>query len=389
MLRKFRTARDGIAPARLPELWLEKTGKAAFQFQRPSLFLALLFHPALRNRRLPRPRLRVLGRRLSPQFLTQRSPAMKNPLAVIAIGGNSLIIDSKKMSVMDQYQAAGETSHHIAALVAAGYRVVVTHGNGPQVGFILLRSDLAKTVLHQVPLESCVADTQGAIGYQVGQTLSNELRRQKLYKPVVTLVTQVLVDKNDTAFTHPTKPIGPFYTEEDAQKHAAEDGWILKEDAGRGWRRVVASPQPLKIIEEETIRLLLNRDVIVIAVGGGGIPVVENENGELEGRPAVIDKDLASCLLAKNLKADLFIISTGVDKVAVDFKKPTQRFLDNLTVAEAEKYLAEGQFPAGSMGPKIEAAIDFLKHGGKKVIITQPHLLEEAIAGKNGTHLVP
>lgn len=314
---------------------------------------------------------------------------MKSPLAVIAIGGNSLIKDSQKMSVMDQYQAAGETSHHIAALVAAGYRVVVTHGNGPQVGFILLRSDLAKNVLHQVPLESCVADTQGAIGYQVSQTLANELRRQNLHKPIATIVTQVLVDQNDKAFTHPTKPIGPFYSAEDAQKHGAEDGWTLKEDAGRGWRRVVASPQPLKIIEEDTIRLLLENDVIVVAVGGGGIPVVETESGELEGRPAVIDKDLASCLLAKNLHADLFIISTGVDKVAVDFKKPTQRELDRLTVAEAKKYLAEGQFPAGSMGPKIAAAIDFLEHGGKEVIITQPHLLEDAIAGKNGTHLVP
>ena len=314
---------------------------------------------------------------------------MKSPLAVIAIGGNSLILDSKKITVSDQYRAASETSHHIAALVAAGYRVVVTHGNGPQVGFILLRSDLAKNVLHQVPLESCVADTQGAIGYQVGQTLANELRRQNLYKPVVTVVTQVLVAPDDPAFQNPTKPIGPFYPEEDAQKHAAADGWTLKEDAGRGWRRVVASPKPLAIIEEETIRLLLQQDVIVIAVGGGGIPVVENAAGDLEGRAAVIDKDLASCLLAKNLKADLFIISTGVDKVAVDFKKPTQRFLDTLTVAEARKYLAEGQFPAGSMGPKIEAAIDFLVHGGKKVIITQPHLLEDAIAGRNGTHLVP
>ena len=314
---------------------------------------------------------------------------MKNPLAVIAIGGNSLILDSKKITVKDQYRAASETSHHIAALVAAGYRVVVTHGNGPQVGFILLRSDLAKNVLHQVPLESCVADTQGAIGYQVGQTLANELRRQNLHKPVVTVVTQVLVAPDDPAFQNPTKPIGPFYTEEDAQKHAAADGWTLKEDAGRGWRRVVASPKPLAIIEEETIRLLLQQDVIVIAVGGGGIPVVENAAGDLEGRAAVIDKDLASCLLAKNLKADLFIISTGVDKVAVDFKKPTQRELDRLTVAEAKKYLAEGQFPAGSMGPKVEAAIDFLEHGGKEVIITQPHLLEDAIAGKNGTHLVP
>ena len=314
---------------------------------------------------------------------------MKSPLAVIAIGGNSLILDSKKITVMDQYRAASETSHHIAALVAAGYRVVVTHGNGPQVGFILLRSDLARNVLHEVPLDSCVADTQGALGYQIGQTLANELRRQNIRKSIATVVTQVLVDKNDKAFANPTKPIGSFYTEAEAQKHKADSGWTLKEDAGRGWRRVVASPQPLRIVEEGTIRLLLEQDVVVIAVGGGGIPVIENEKGELEGRAAVIDKDLASCLLAKNLKADLFIISTGVDKVAVDFKKPTQRFLDQLTVAEAKKYLAEGQFPAGSMGPKIQAAIDFLEHGGKKVIITQPHLLEAAIAGKNGTHIVP
>ena len=314
---------------------------------------------------------------------------MKSPLAVIAIGGNSLILDSKKITVADQYQAASETAHHIAALVAAGYRVVITHGNGPQVGFILLRSDLARNVLHQVPLDSCVADTQGALGYQIGQTLANELKRQGIQKPIATVVTQVLVDNRDPAFANPTKPIGSFYTEEEAQKHKAESGWTLKEDAGRGWRRVVASPKPLRIVEENTVRLLLEQDVVVIAVGGGGIPVRENEKGELEGCAAVIDKDLASCLLAKNLKADLFIISTGVDKVAVDFKKPTQRELDRLTVAEAKKYLAEGQFPAGSMGPKIEAAIDFLEHGGKEVIITQPFLLEEAIAGRNGTHLVP
>lgn len=314
---------------------------------------------------------------------------MKQPLAVIAIGGNSLITDNSRRTVMDQYQAAGETSHHIAALIAAGYRVVVTHGNGPQVGFILLRSDLAKNKLHEVPLESCVADTQGAIGYQVGQTLANELHRRNISKPIATVVTQVEVDPADPAFVNPTKPIGPFYTEDEAKRYQAENGWTLKEDAGRGWRRVVASPKPISILEQETIRLLLDQDVVVIAVGGGGIPVSKNADGMLEGRAAVIDKDLASCLLAKNLKADLFIISTGVDKVAIDFKKPTQRELDTMTVAEAEKYLAEGQFPAGSMGPKIAAAIDFLKAGGKKVIITQPHLLEEAIAGRNGTHIVP
>lgn len=314
---------------------------------------------------------------------------MSQPLAVIAIGGNSLIKDNSKTSMSDQYEAAAETAQHIAALVAAGYRVVITHGNGPQVGFILLRSDLAKHKLHEVPLDNCVADTQGSIGYQVGQTLANELRRRKLERPIATVVTQVLVGADDPAFANPTKPIGPFYSEAEARQYEADNGWVLIEDSGRGWRRVVASPQPIRIVEEETIRLLLEQNVIVIAVGGGGIPVIENEQGELEGRAAVIDKDLASCLLAKNLQADVFIVSTGVDKVSLDYKKPTQRELDELTVADAKRYMAEGQFPAGSMGPKIAAAIDFLEHGGQRVIITQPHLLPEAIAGKNGTHLVP
>ena len=313
----------------------------------------------------------------------------KRPLAVIAIGGNSLIKDSRHMTVLDQYLAAGETSHHIAAVVRLGYRVVITHGNGPQVGFILMRSEIARSVLHQVPLESCVADTQGAIGYQIEQTLMNEMRRQGLRNEIASIVTQVVVDANDPAFQNPTKPIGPFFTKEDAEKHQKEDGWVVKEDAGRGWRRVVPSPKPLEIVEERVIKTLLDNDIIVIAVGGGGIPVVRQPTGELQGCAAVIDKDLASCLLAKNLKADVFVISTGVDKVALDFGKPTQRFLDQMTMAEAEKYLAEGQFPAGSMGPKIAAAVDYLKHGGRRVIITQPHLLEEAIQGGTGTHIVP
>lgn len=314
---------------------------------------------------------------------------MSAPLVVIAIGGNSLIKDSAHMTVLDQYRAAGETCHHIVSLVAGGYRVVITHGNGPQVGFILLRSDLAKNVLHQVPLESCVADTQGAIGYQIEQTLMNELRRRKMKQQVAALVTQVVVDDKDPAFANPTKPIGPFYSPEDAQRHKEQDGWAVREDAGRGWRRVVPSPKPREIIEENAIRHLLEHEVIVIAVGGGGIPVVRNRKGDLEGRAAVIDKDEASCLLAKNLRADLFIISTGVDKVALHFGKPEQRFLDTMTMAEAERYLAEGHFAAGSMGPKIVAAIDYLQHGGKKVIVTQPHLLEDAIRGRNGTHITP
>ncbi|MBN1270285.1 MAG: carbamate kinase [Kiritimatiellae bacterium] len=311
------------------------------------------------------------------------------PLVIIAIGGNSLIKDARHMTVLDQYLAAGETSHHIAALVKEGYRIVITHGNGPQVGFILMRSEIAKTQLHQVPLESCVADTQGAIGYQVEQTLMNELRRQGLRQQIASVVTQVVVDANDPAFTNPTKPIGPFFTQEDAEGHREKDGWAVKEDAGRGWRRVVPSPKPLEIVEEKVIETLLANDIVVIAVGGGGIPVVRRPNGDLAGCAAVIDKDLASCLLAKNLKADIFVISTGVDKVALNFGKPDEKPIDRMTVAEAKRYLKEGQFPPGSMGPKIEAAIDYIEHGGKHVIITQPHLIEDAIHGKTGTHIRP
>lgn len=313
----------------------------------------------------------------------------KLPLVIVAIGGNSLISDAKHMTVLDQYKAAGQTSHHIAAMVKEGYRIVITHGNGPQVGFILMRSEIAKTQLHQVPLESCVADTQGAIGYQVEQTLMNELRRQGIKKQMVAVVTQVVVDKDDPAFKNPAKPIGPFFSPEDAEHHRKEDDWTVKEDSGRGWRRVVPSPQPLEIVEQDVIRTLLENDIVVIAVGGGGIPVIRKANGNLAGCAAVIDKDLASCLLAKNLKADIFVISTGVDKVALNFGKPDQKFIDKMTVAEAEKYLEEGQFPAGSMGPKIAAAIDYLKNGGKHVIITQPHLLDDAIHGRTGTHIMP
>lgn len=313
----------------------------------------------------------------------------KKPLLVIAVGGNSLITDATHMSVLDQYQAAGETAHHIAGLIEAGYRVVVTHGNGPQVGFILLRSELAKSVLHQVPLESCVADTQGAIGYQVEQTLANELRQRNLNVQVATIITQVVVDQHDPAFQDPTKPIGPFYGEAEARMHEQEDGWAVREDAGRGWRRVVPSPRPLEIVEQRAIKTLLDHEILVIAVGGGGIPVVRKENGDLEGVAAVIDKDNASCLLAKNLNADTFIISTGVDKVMLNFGKPNQQALDEVSLADIKRYIGEGHFAKGSMLPKIEAAVDFIEHGGQRVIITQPHLLEDAIVGKTGTHIVP
>lgn len=309
-------------------------------------------------------------------------------LVVIAVGGNSLIKDSEHTTVFDQYRACGETSDHIAGIVAEGYRVVITHGNGPQVGFILLRSELAKEVLHQVPLDSCGADTQGAIGYQISQTLDNELRRRGIEKTVAAIVTQTVVDAEDPGFQDPSKPIGPFYSEATAREHRDKEGWAMREDAGRGWRRVVASPRPLEIIEEPAIKTLLENDIIVVAVGGGGIPVVRREDGGLEGVGAVIDKDRASCLLAKNLGAEKFLLSTAVDKVALNFGQPDQTEIDRMTVAEARGYLEEGHFPAGSMKPKIEAAIDFLESGGQEVIITQPHLLEDAIHGRAGTHIV-
>lgn len=313
---------------------------------------------------------------------------MKN-LALIAIGGNSLIKDPEHMTVLDQYRACGETSEHIVGIVQDGFKVVVTHGNGPQVGFILLRSELAKEVLHRVPLDTCGADTQGAIGYQIAQTLANELRRRGLPKSVLAVVTQTVVDADDPGFQDPSKPIGPFYSRETAQEHQRQHGWIMAEDAGRGWRRVVPSPRPLEIIEESSIRTLLEQDILVVAAGGGGIPVIRNDAGDLEGVAAVIDKDRSSCLLAKNLGAEVFVMSTAVARVAIHFGRPNQQELDRLTVAEARHYLDEGHFPAGSMGPKIEAAIDFLEHGGNRVIITQPELLEEALHGQAGTQIVP
>jgi carbamate kinase len=314
---------------------------------------------------------------------------LSQPLVVIAVGGNSLIRDAEHMSVLDQYQASGETAEHIAGIVELGYRVVVTHGNGPQVGFILLRSELAKDRLHQVPLESCVADTQGAIGYQIAQTLGNELTQRGIDHSVAVVITQAVVDPADPAFAQPSKPIGPFYSEAEAARHRAEDGWDVVEDAGRGWRRVVPSPRPLEIVEEPAIAALLDRGIIVVAAGGGGIPVLRGDDGRLTGQAAVIDKDATSRLLATNLGAEVLLVSTAVDKVLLDFGKPGERPIDRMTVAEARQFIAEGHFAPGSMRPKIKAAIDFLEQGGRRVVITQPHLLEDAMRGTNGTHVVP
>ena len=317
------------------------------------------------------------------------SEASGKPLVLIAIGGNSLIKDSKRTTVRDQLRATSETSHHIAAILKEGWRVIITHGNGPQVGFMLIRSEAARHIIHQVPLDSLVADSQGATGYQLCMTLSNELKRWDLPNSAICVVTQVLVDADDPAFQNPSKPIGQFYTEAQAQDHQKNDGWIMREDAGRGWRRVVPSPAPLQIIEEPVIKKLVEQDVVVIACGGGGIPVVHNEYGDLIGCSAVIDKDFASAMLAADLAADKFVISTAVDRVAINFGKPDQQYLDHITLAEARQYMEEGHFAPGSMKPKIEAALNYLDRGGKEVIITSPPCLRKALKGEGGTHITP
>jgi len=308
--------------------------------------------------------------------------------AVVAIGGNSLIKDQDRQTVPDQFEAIRETCAHIVSMIEQGWGVVIIHGNGPQVGFSLLRSELASHVLHAVPLDSCVADTQGTIGYMVQQCLQNEFRRRGIKRQAATIVTQVQVDKNDSAFKNPTKPIGPFYSKKKARKYSDEKGWKTIEDAGRGWRRVVPSPMPVRIIECEAVKTLVDQGLIVIAAGGGGIPVIE-EDGELKGVEAVIDKDYASSLLAIGLKADLLLMSTAVENVALHFGKPDQRLLDRMTLEEAKRYYEEGHFPPGSMGPKIQAIISFLERGGKKAIITNPENIESALLGETGTHIVP
>lgn len=311
------------------------------------------------------------------------------PRVVVAIGGNSLITDKDHQTVEDQYVAAGRTDHHIASLIRDGWDVAISHGNGPQVGFILRRSELARHELHEVPLDACVADTQGAIGYALQQNLVNDLRRMGIDRQVATLVTQVEVDRDDPALSHPTKPIGPFLTEEEAATRAQE-GWSVAEDAGRGWRRVVASPKPIRIVEIEVVRRLMEAGTVVITVGGGGIPVVADENGDLRGVPAVIDKDHASAMLAEQIGADLFLISTAVEQVALDWGKPDQRWVDHLTVPQVKKYLdAGGHFAEGSMAPKMRAVVAFLEAGGKEALITNPDNIERALAGETGTRITP
>jgi len=317
---------------------------------------------------------------------------MSKKIAVVAIGGNSLIKDKNHQTVEDQYQAAKETTYHIADMIEAGWDVAIGHGNGPQVGFILRRSEIAAKVegMHEVPLDVCGADSQGAIGYSLQQNLQNELHKRGIKKAVATVVTQVAVDRNDKAFTNPSKPIGGFMDEAEAKHREKELGWNIVEDAGRGWRRVVASPIPVKVVELDAVEALIEAGVIVVTVGGGGIPVVEKEDGSYEGVAAVIDKDFASSLLARLVKADLFLISTAVEKVAINFGKPDQKWLDKMTLAEAKQYLAEGtHFAKGSMAPKIQAIIWYLENGGKQALITTPENIGRALKGETGTWIVP
>jgi len=311
--------------------------------------------------------------------------------AVIAIGGNALILDGQKGTIAEQYQNARETSRHIASLVKEGWSVVLTHGNGPQVGFILLRSELVGDTapVPALSLEMCVADSQGGIGHILGQALLNELAARGEPDRVACVLTHTVVAASDPAFGDPTKPIGPYYTEAEANRKRKRQGWSIVEDAGRGYRRVVASPRPLRIVETAQIKSLVEGGFIVIAVGGGGIPVVEESPGSYRGVEAVIDKDRASALLAASLGVPLLVLSTGVEQVAVHFRRPDQRWLERITVSEAKQYLEEGEFPKGSMGPKVEAAVSFLERGGQEVLITTPAALERAIAGETGTRIVP
>ncbi len=318
--------------------------------------------------------------------------AANRKVAVVAIGGNSLIKDSKHQTVEDQYQAAKETCLHIADMIEDGWDIAIGHGNGPQVGFILRRSEIAHRVegMHEVPLDVCGADSQGAIGYALQQNLQNELYRRGIQKNVATVITQVLVDHQDPAFQNPSKPIGGFMDEVEAQRRAQDMGWHVVEDAGRGWRRVVASPLPKEVVELETVQALVNAGVVVITVGGGGIPVVDVGEGEYRGTAAVIDKDFASSLLAREIKADLFLISTAIEKVALNFGKPEQKWIDRMTLSQAKQYLAEGtHFAKGSMAPKIQAIIWFLEAGGKQALITNPENIGRAMRGETGTWIIP
>ncbi|MEC0259686.1 carbamate kinase family protein [Paenibacillus lautus] len=314
-----------------------------------------------------------------------------NKFVVVAIGGNSLVKDKGRESIKDQYEAVCEIAANIADMVQAGVNVVVTHGNGPQVGFELRRSEVASEVIgmNAVPLVNCVADTQGGIGYQIQQALTNEFIHRRITKKVATIITQVEVSEADHNFREPSKPVGSFFTLEQAEELKREHPeWVMIEDSGRGYRRVVPSPAPIDIVEKDAIRSLIESGCIVIAVGGGGIPVIKTKEHTYEGIDAVIDKDFATSLLAEQVDAETLIITTGVPQVFVNFGTPDQKALEEVTVDEIKQYVKEGHFPKGSMLPKIEVSLNFLKKPGRRVIITNPESLSDAIRKQAGTHIV-
>ncbi len=316
---------------------------------------------------------------------------MTKKIAVVAIGGNSLIVDRQHRTMEDQWKAVRETCRHLAGMIERGWNLIITHGNGPQVGFILRRSEIAEKVegVHPTPLDMIGADTQGSIGYMITQALGDELRRGSIDRQCAAVVTQVLVDKNDLGFQDPTKGIGGFVDEEEARKFE-EEGWVIGYEAGRGWRRKIASPIPLKIIELDAVKTLVDAGFVVVTVGGGGIPVAEDAQGNLVGTRAVIDKDRASSLLARNLKVDLLLICTGVAQVSLNYAQDNERPLDRMTVSEARRYQSEGHFPPGNMGPKIEAIIQFLEANPQgEALITDPWNIERALDGETGTWIVP
>lgn len=315
------------------------------------------------------------------------------PLAVVAFGGNALLRPEDHGTQEEQIARAKQAARWLAEIVRHGYKLIVVHGNGPQVGNILVQAEEASTKIPPQSLDVCVAQTEGSIGFMLQQAIRNRLESIGLGAStsgeVATILTEVEVDANDPAFKRPTKPIGPFFTRYRAEALERDLGWTMKEDSGRGWRHVVPSPRPVRILNVNTVARMLETAAVVVAAGGGGIPVVRGRDGQWRGIEAVIDKDYASAKLAADLDADLFIILTGVPKVALDFGKPTQRYVDRLTVAEAEKHMAEGQFPAGSMGPKIDSALQFVKATNKQVLITDVDVLREALQGKDGTLIQP
>lgn len=309
-------------------------------------------------------------------------------LILVAVGGNALIRAGQKGTAQEQFENAVETAEVIIRLIKAGHRVVLTHGNGPQVGAMLTRTELAAAHAYRLPVDCCVAATQGEIGYVLQYALWQAMQQEGLKVPVVSLITQVLVDATDPAFKTPTKPIGPFYTREVAERYRDLNEWVIVEDSSRGYRRVVASPEPKEIIELEAIRACVDRGLVVLAGGGGGIPVF-NDHDLSKGVEAVIDKDHTSAILASQLHADLMVISTDVERVCLNFKKTSQRMLYRMTVSDCRRYLDEGQFPPGSMGPKIHAAMVFVARGGTEAIITNHEHLLDAVHGRGGTHIVP